>query len=492
MQPGALIDGFTVGERVHRGGMATLWTVTHPGIDVPLLMKIPLTSEGEDPAAIVSFEMEQMILPRLSGPHVPACFGTGDFERQAYVVMERVPGQTLYKRLGELPLPYEEARAIGGKIASALANLHRQNVIHHDIKPSSIMFRERGAAVLIDFGLSHHNHLPDLLQEEFRLPYGTAPYMAPERLLGVRDDPRSDLFSLGVLLYFFTTGVRPFGETETLRGMRRRLWRDPTPPRKLKPDYPPWLQEIVLRCLEIDPAARYPTAAQLAFDLAHPEKVRLTARSQRMTRDPLRTVWRRRFNLGAMQPHTNSRAASNVAAQLASSPIVAVALDTTEGSDALNEAIRAAAEQALSTLPSARLACLSVLKLSRVAIDRTLDEQGQNKHVDRLVALQHWARPFRLDEFRLTVHVLEAVDPAAAILEFAAVNLVDHIIIGARQNSMMRSLLGSVSARIAAEAPCTVTVVRPSRLALRTGAGDSNAAADQPANEAAITPPGLF
>src|SRR5439155_761698 len=80
-----------------------------------------------------------------------------------------------------------------------------------------------GKAVLIDFGLSHHNHLPDLLQEEFRVPYGTAPYMAPERLLGVRDDPRSDLFSLGVLLYFFTTGVRPFGESETLRGMRRRL-----------------------------------------------------------------------------------------------------------------------------------------------------------------------------------------------------------------------------------------------------------------------------
>ena len=80
------------------------------------------------------------------------------------------------------------------------------------------MFRRSGEAVLIDFGLSHHNQLPDLLQEEFRLPYGTAPYMAPERLLGVRDDPRSDLFSLGVLLYFFTTGERPFGESETLRG----------------------------------------------------------------------------------------------------------------------------------------------------------------------------------------------------------------------------------------------------------------------------------
>jgi serine/threonine protein kinase len=374
IQPGAVIDGFTVGECVHIGGMATLWSVSHPGIEAPLLMKIPRVSEGEDPAAIVSFEMEQMILPRLSGPHVPACFATSDFARQAYVVIERIPGQTLYKRLADLPLAYEEARAMVAKIASALADLHQQNVIHHDIKPSSIMFRASGEAVLIDFGLSHHNHLPDLLQEEFRLPFGTAPYTAPERLLGVRDDPRSDLFSLGVLLYFFTTGVRPFGETETLRGMRRRLWRDPHPPRKLKVAYPPWLQEIVLRCLEIEPVWRYPTASQLAFELAHPNQIKLTARSERAKRDSLSTVWRRRFDRGLTQPKPKS----DVAAHLASSPIVAVAVDTLEGSPALNEALRVTTARILATLPSARLACVNVLKLGRITIDRTLDKEGHN------------------------------------------------------------------------------------------------------------------
>jgi eukaryotic-like serine/threonine-protein kinase len=457
---GAVIDGFTVGECVHRGGMATLWSVTRPDIALPLLMKLPRVSEGEDPAAIVSFEMEQMILPRLSGAHVPACFAAGDFSRQPYVVIERIPGKTLYDRLGELPLDYEEARVIAGKIATALAELHLQNVIHHDIKPSSIMFRPSGEAVLIDFGLSHHNQLPDLLQEEFRLPYGTAPYMAPERLLGVRDDPRSDLFSLGVLLYFFTTGVRPFGESETLRGMRRRLWRDPHPPRNLKADYPLWLQEIVLRCLEIEPVWRHPTASQLAFELAHPDQVKLTARSERLTRDPISTVWRRRFNRGLTQPKPKS----DLAARLAAGPIVAVALDV-EGSGPLNQALWVTAERILATLPSARLACLNVLKLGRVTIDRTLDAEGNNKHIDRLVALKHWASPLKLQDERLTVHVLEAVDPAAAILEFAAVNHVDHIVIGARQNSMLRSLLGSVSSRVAAEAPCTVTVVRPPRVA---------------------------
>jgi nucleotide-binding universal stress UspA family protein len=283
----------------------------------------------------------------------------------------------------------------------------------------------------------------------------------------VRDDPRSDLFSLGVLLYFFTTGDRPFGEGETLRAMRRRLWRDPHPPRKLRADYPPWLQEIVLRCLEIEPVWRYPTAAQLAFDLTHPNQVKLTARSERMKRDPLGVAWRRRFNQGVMQP----RAKADVAEQIASSPILVVALDTVEGTPELNDALRITTERILATLPSARLACVNVLKLNRIAIDRTLDEQGSNKHIDRLVALRHWANPLKLDESRLSVHVLEAIDPAAALLEFAGVNQVDHVIIGARQGSFRRTLLGSVSAKVASEASCTVTVVRPRRMA-----GDANEA----------------
>jgi hypothetical protein len=296
--------------------------------------------------------------------------------------------------------------------------------------------------------------------------------MAPERLLGSRDDPRSDLFSLGVLLYFFTTGVRPFGETETMRGMRRRLWRDPQPPRKLRADYPPWLQEVVLRCLEIEPVWRYPTAAQLAFDLAHPDQVNLTARSERLRRD------RRRFN-GQLTP---SKPKAVLAAQLASGPIVAVALDLGEQAAELNEALRVTAQRILAILPSARLACLNVLKLGRVTIDRTLDEAGNNKHVDRMVMLRHWAQPLKIDESRLTVHVLEAIDAASAILEFAAANHVDHIVIGARQNSLMRSLLGSVSAKVAAEAACSVTVVRPPRLAAprdqRHAESNTNAASD--------------
>jgi serine/threonine protein kinase len=440
--------------------MATLWRVSRAGSTMPMLMKVPILEEGEDPAAIVGFEMEQMILPQLSGVHIPKFVAAGDFAVQPYIVMEHIIGKTLLARLPELPLSYAEVAEIGVKIATALDDLHRQHVVHLDVKPSNIIFRSTGEAVLIDFGLSHHDHLPDLMQEEFHLPFGTAPYMAPEQLLGFRNDPRSDLFALGVLLYFFSTGVRPFGEKETMRGMRRRLWRDPEPPRRLKSDYPAWLQEIVLRCIEIEPAWRYPTAAQLAFDLSHQSKVKLTARSERLKRDPLTTVLRRRFNSDLTKP----RIAPAPAIELASAPIVAVAIDLAEGSASLGEALRIAAERILATLPSARLACLNVLKQSRITIDTALDELGHNKHIDRLIALRHWAEPLKLEDRRLTVHVLEAIDPASAILEFAQANRIDHILIGARQNSLLRKLLGSVSAKVAAEAPCTVTVVRPSRI----------------------------
>lgn len=458
LAPGTTIDGFRLEDLVHRGGMSELWHVTRPGDEMPMLMKVPLIKEGADPAAVVGFEMEQMIMPRLSGPHVPKFIAAGDFAVQPYIVMERIAGPSLLPRLKELPLPYAEVAALGGRIATALCVLHRQNVVHLDVKPSNIVFRPGGEAVLLDYGLSHHAQLPDLMQEEFRVPFGTAPYMSPEQLKGNRSDPRSDQFALGVLLYFFSTGVRPFGEGETLRAMRRRLWRDPLPPRKLRPDYPPWLQEIVLRCLEIEASWRYPTTAQLAFDLSHPDQVKLTQRSERMRRDPFTVVLRRRFNTDLGQV----RSQTDVAAQLTSAPIVAAAVDLA-ADVSLNDALRVTTRRILATLPAARLACINVNKVHRLAIDTTLDASGHSKQVDRLVALRHWAEPLKLDSARLTVHVLEAVDPADAIVEFARANRVDHLLIGARDPSLMRSLLGSVSAKVAAEAGCSVTIVRPLR-----------------------------
>ena len=457
IQKGATIDGFLVGELIHTGGMAALRAVTRPDIRMPILMKIPTTLEGDDPAAIVGFEMEQMILPRLSGIHVPRFVAASDFSVHPYLVMERIAGQTLLRRLDDLPLPYLEVAAIGAKVAVALDDLHRQHVVHLDVKPSNIVMRDdTGDAALVDFGLAHHDQLPDLMGEEFRVPYGTAPYMAPEQILGDRRDARSDLFALGVLLYFFSTGVRPFGDPKGKRRLHLRLWRDPVPPRQRRADFPPWLQEIILRCLEVDPGRRYPTAAQLAFDLSHPEETKLTGRSERLRRDPWSAVIRRRFHPDFARPAPPM----DVAAQVSRAPIVALAIDLAEGSEPLHEALRVTVSRILETVPDARFACLNVLKQHRIALDTTLDEEGRSKHLKRLVDLKHWAQPLAALENRITFHVLEATDPAAALLEYARTNRVDHIVMGARANSALRTLLGSVSQEVVAKAPCTVTVVR--------------------------------
>lgn len=456
---GRMLDGFTVGEMLHRGGMAMLWRVTKPGYDFPLLMKVPALFEGEDPAAIVGFEMEQIILPRLSGPHVPRFVAAGDFSVQPYIVMEQIEGETLLPLINTLPLAIERVADIGHRTAEALQDIHRQHVVHLDVKPSNIILRPSGEAALIDFGLSRHDQLPDLMDEEFRLPYGTAPYMAPEQVMGIRSDPRSDIFALGALMYFFATGVRPFGDPQRLKGLKRRCWRDPVPPRKLRKDLPPWLQEIILKCLEVNPAWRYPNAAQLAFDLANPSQVKLTARSERMRQDSWTTALKRRFN---PDMHCAQHNREHLAKQLDMAPIIAVAIDL-EAGDELSEALRTTVKRVLDTVPGARLACINVLKESRLMIDTTLDEEGHNKHVRRLVQVKGWAQPLQLDEGRLSFHVLTATSPASAILEYARANHVDHIVLGARANSTMRTLLGSVSAEVAGQAPCTVTVVRPPR-----------------------------
>ncbi|NDI84808.1 bifunctional serine/threonine-protein kinase/universal stress protein [Undibacterium crateris] len=468
LQAGMEFDGYRLEEKLHTGGMAALWRITDlrarhlgkPGLEQavpPLIMKVPLLYSSDDPTAIVAFEVEQMIMPKLKGPHVPRYFGSGDFDAQPYIVMEQIAGESLRSRFEQAPLPIEEVVSTGIRIAYALHDLHRQHVIHLDIKPSNIMFRN-GLAVLIDFGLSRHDRLPDLLDEEFRLPMGTGPYISPEQVLGVRNEPRSDLFSLGVLLYHLATGERPYGHPTSVAGLKKRLYRDPIPPRQHRPDLPAWLQEIILRCLEVNPQDRFDTAAQLGFLLQNPDQLTLTARAGKQQQDGYLAMFKRRLKVAGSEPllqHT-------VSEQLAKAPIIVAALDLTHGSEALAEQLRQITRRMLQTEPGARLACLTIRKTSRIGMDESLIQQGQNIHVKQLVDLKHWARPLQMAADKITFHVLEAPDPATAIIDYAHNNDVDHIIIGSRGSSALRRYLGSVSAQVVAEANCTVTVVKNS------------------------------
>lgn len=472
LQIGQVVDGFRLEERLHLGGMAALWRVlrVHPdgspadGPDaMPLMMKVPRIKGGEDPATIVGFEVERMIMPMLSGPHVPKFVAKGDFTRQPYIVMEHLAGPTLRPRLDEAPLALDEVVEIGARVATALHDLHRQHVVHLDIKPSNILFRPDGTAVLIDFGLSRHDHLPDLLDEEFTLPMGTGPYMSPEQVQFVRNDLRSDLFALGVMLYHFTTGERPFGAPSSVSGLRKRLYVDPVPPRALRPDCPPWLQEVILKCLEVDAAHRYQSAALLSLALQDPSQVPLTRRADKLTRSSAFTRLKRWFFALGSEPESRSVSAAELVQR---SPIIMAAVDIDSASTALLEALRETVRRIVHTEPGARLACVSVMRTARIGMDELVDKAGRSVHVKQLVNLKHWARPIskslNLAEGRLTFHVLEAPDAAAAIVDFARRNQVDHIVMGARGRSALRRYLGSVSSQVVAESDCSVTVVRAS------------------------------
>lgn len=456
LAPGDVIGGFRLEEKFHHGGLGSLWKVSRDDISAPLVMKLPFLLPGEDPLSIVSYETEQMIMPRLSGSHVPCFIAAGDFDGP-YLVMEMIAGQPLKDRLPDLPLPAAEVADIGARIADALDDLHKQRVVHLDIKPSNIIIRDGNSeAVLLDFGLSHHLDLPDLPAEELEGPIGTGAYVAPEQVLGARNDPRSDLFALGVLLYFFATGERPFGEPRTVGQWRKRLTTEPIPPRSLKPDIPRWLQEIILHCLEVDPKERYQSAAHLAFDLRHPELVPLTARAKRPGSAGALAWLKRWFR----QAQSRVSVMPEPAEAQADASIVMAAVDLGEAQTPLAEALVRTIAQLAEREPGTRIACVNVLKLARLMPDETEDPEGRNLHLLRLAELKHWATPLTRLPNRVTYHVIEALDPATALIEFARRNHVRHLTIGARTSSALRRYLGSVSAKVVAEAPCTVTVVR--------------------------------
>jgi serine/threonine protein kinase len=211
------------------------------------------------------FLQEARVVGQLSHPSIITLhdMGIDEATETPYLVMEFLVGQPLDRILEKGSLPFPRACALVAEVASALAAAHRKGVIHGDVKPANVLITDDGRVKLMDFGMarlaSHDSGASPLL--------GTPAYWCPEQILGKPQDARSDLFSLGVVLYEIVTGKRPF-DAESLQAICGRvLSSTPLPASHANPSLPPGFDPLVARCLAKDPAARYPSAEALAEDL---------------------------------------------------------------------------------------------------------------------------------------------------------------------------------------------------------------------------------
>jgi serine/threonine protein kinase len=390
---------------------------------------------------------------------VPRFVAAGDLENVPYLVMEYVHGKTLDHWLdGPMRPAVNELARLGEAVALAVHSLHQQNTVHLDLKPANVLIRDDGSAVLLDFGLSCNALYPDLLAEQLRKAVGSPAWIAPEQVVGVRGDPRSDIFAVGVMLYQLATGELPFGAPQTNGGLRQRLWMDPPPPRKLRPDLSERMQEVILRCLEPEAANRYPSAAHLAFDLRHPEQISVTERGRKLAGTGFRTHFKRWLKAAGMHYEPSPLPAQ----QIDEVPIIMVAVPHKDVSDATLYSLRQAVARSLGTRPGARLACVTVISPGQTSSsnDASSETSVQRKYI---ASLRQWAQPLDMPGHQTSYHVLESGDVAQALINYALGNEVSVIVMGAATHGLKtQRFVATVPIKVAMDAPCTVILVKQS------------------------------
>jgi len=459
IQGGETIDQFHVGKLIHEGGMARLYRVTHPQHRLPMIMKVPKLGPGAPLAAFAAFENELRIMQQLKGHHVPRLVGVGDLMRTPYLVMEYIEGDEFASAVERAPLDVAELAERGRRLCRAVHDLHRQNVIHLDINPRNLRNRRNGDVVLVDFGLAHHAQLPDMIDASFGEEEGTTAFISPEQVRHIRNEPRSDVFAIGAVLYLLATGEYPFGRPNLL-SLKKRLFQAPAAPRAHNPRLPTWAQEIILRCLETHPDNRYRSAKQVGHFLSHPEAVKVGRRG----RHRRRRRWLARTGLWFKSLYTvfDDLEGARPAEHLSTTPHVLVALDLDHASEALKAALRRSVRKFAGSEPHSYFTFMTVMPTSEAYAEGGAETRTAPM-MARMAELNNWAQPLALAPERQYFQVIPAGDAASAIVDYARHHVIDYIIVGARASSALRRYLGSVSAKVVAEAPCTVTVVRSRR-----------------------------
>jgi len=272
LEPGTELDSYRIEAPIAKSGMATIFRATDTRDGRTVALKIPHPDMEADPILFDRFKREAAIGERLDHPNVMRVYGD-DRRSRIYMVMEWCNGRLLRQILDEGRIPADRALRIAKEILKALEYIHGNGVVHRDLKPENILVDDNDHIKLIDFGIAGDTASRRLTYANFTATLGTPDYIAPEQVKGKRGDARTDLYSMGVILYEMLTGKLPFSGPTPMAAMNDRVLNHPIPPRVADPSISPQMQEILYRALERDPKNRYASAQQFLLDLEHPDQV---------------------------------------------------------------------------------------------------------------------------------------------------------------------------------------------------------------------------
>jgi eukaryotic-like serine/threonine-protein kinase len=265
---GRTLGRYRIVESLGEGGMGVVYRAEDPRLERDVALKVLKSDALEDSAAKQRFRQEARALSRLLHPHIATLFDFDSEDGVDFLVLEFVPGETLAKSLSGGALPETRARAIALEIAEALEAAHEQGIVHRDLKPGNIVITPRGRAKVLDFGLARF--LPGSASITQSLAatgggalLGTVPYMAPEQVSEGLVDARSDLYSLGTILFEMTTGRRPFSGDDAVSLLYRIVHEPPPALRAVRGGLSAELETLVARCLEKSPPLRFADAGAM-------------------------------------------------------------------------------------------------------------------------------------------------------------------------------------------------------------------------------------